>query len=131
MRGVEDHEIEHPRSRAEGLPHDLGREARPTHPGEDDSRQAVLPAPPGELLEVRDAFLHNVVDGEPAEPVGDLGRVGSPHRVVSRPDPPDRALIGERSEPVVHGLLKGGQMAGVPHPVLPDGVDLAFDHRLQ
>ena len=66
MRGVEDHEIEHPRSRAEGLPHDLGREARPTHPGEDGSRQAVLPASPGELLEVRDAFLHNVVDGEPA-----------------------------------------------------------------
>ncbi len=46
---------------------------------------------------------HLLVDGEPAEAVCDLARLGSPQRVVPCPQTAHGLVAGERAEAPLHG----------------------------
>ncbi len=94
---VEDVEPGRPRPGVAGPAEHLGEQAGPAHPHEQHVVDAVggLAARGAQAVEGGD---HVGYDGQPAEPVGDLGRVVAPQRVVGRPGPGDGVAFGEFGE---------------------------------
>jgi hypothetical protein len=81
--GVEDHELDVGR---EGAGEDLGEQARPAHAAERDAavdgdREIDVP--------------HRLDEVEPPQPVGDLGRVVLPQRVIGGPHATDGLAVDE------------------------------------
>jgi hypothetical protein len=87
MRGVEHDELEAPSASRSAMK--TRCEARAAHPEQDRRLEPVGRCMVGERHELADPLVHQVGDGEPAEAVGDLGRVVLPDRVVLAPDPLD------------------------------------------
>ena len=98
---VEDDELERAVRGPERAHEDLGREARTSHPEQDRGLELV-----GRLLreglELADPVVHQVGDREPAETVGDLGRVVLPDRVILAPDPLDDPVAVQLLEAFGH-----------------------------
>ena len=95
IAGVQDPEVEATRADPERLAQHLREQAGAAHAAPQHMGEAVVLQLLREGQEILDLLLHLMGRHQPADPIGDLGRVAVPQGVVERPDAPGRPAPGQ------------------------------------